>query len=93
MKKQNYIVSKKFVIFAKKDLVLMMTKKKYHKSQRSLSLQHKYTGKYRGAAHDICNLKYKISKEILVIFHNGFTYDYHFIIKELAQEFKGQFEC
>ena len=41
-----------------------------------------YTGKYRGAAHDICNLRYKIPKEIPVVFHNGSTYDYHFIIKE-----------
>ena len=28
-----------------------------------------------------------------VAFHNGSTYDYHFIIKELAEEFKGKFEC
>ena len=34
-----------------------------------------YTGKYRGAAHK-CNLNYKISKEIPVVFHNGSTYDY-----------------
>ena len=26
------------------------------------------------------------------MFHNGSTYDYHFIIKELAEEFEGQFE-
>ena len=52
-----------------------------------------YTGKYRGAAHDICNLRYKIPKEIPVVFHNGSTYDYHFIIKELAKEFEAEFEC
>ena len=52
-----------------------------------------YTGKYRGAAHSICNLNYKIPKEIPVVFHNGSTYDYHFIIKQLAREFKGNFEC
>ena len=52
-----------------------------------------YTGKYRGAAHDICNPRYKIPKEIPVVFHNGSTYDYHFIIKELAEEFEGGFEC
>ena len=51
-----------------------------------------YTGKYRGAAHDICNLRYKIPKEIPVVFHNGSTYDYHFIIKELVKEFEGNFE-
>ena len=52
-----------------------------------------YTGKYRGAAHSNCNLNYKIPKEILVVFHNGSTYDYHFIIKQLAREFKGYFHC
>ena len=52
-----------------------------------------YTGKYRVATHEICNLRYKTPKEISVVFHNGSTYDYHFIIKELAEEFEGQFEC
>ena len=52
-----------------------------------------YTGKYRGAAHSNCNLNYKIPKEIPVVFHNGSTYDYHFIIKQLVKEFKGYFEC
>ena len=52
-----------------------------------------YTGKYTGAAHNICNLRYKIPKEIPVVFHNGSTYDYHFIIKELVKEFDGNFEC
>ena len=46
-----------------------------------------YTGKYRGAGHNICNLRYKIPKEIPIVFHNGSTYDYHFIIKELVKEF------
>ena len=52
-----------------------------------------YTGKYRDAAHNICNLRYKVPKEIPVEFHNGSTYDYHFIIKELVKEFEGNFEC
>ena len=50
-------------------------------------------GKYRGAAHNICNLRYKVSTEIPVVFHNGSTYDYHFIIKELVKEFEGNFDC
>ena len=49
-----------------------------------------YTGKYRGAAHDIYNLRYETPKEITVVFHSGSTYDYHFIIKELEEEFEGQ---
>ena len=52
-----------------------------------------YSGKYRGAANNICNLRYKIAKEIPIVFHNGSTYDYHFIIKELVKEFDGNFEC
>ena len=52
-----------------------------------------YTGKYRGAAHNICNLRYKVPKEIPIVFHNGSIYDYHFIIKELVKEFASNFEC
>ena len=52
-----------------------------------------FTGKYRGAAHNNYNLNYKIPKEIPVVFYNGSTYDYHFIIKRLAREFKGNFDC
>ena len=29
----------------------------------------------------------------LIVFYNGFNYDYYFIIKELAKEFKKQFTC
>ena len=63
--------------------------KKYHKVRDHCH----YTGKYRGAAHDICNLRYKTPKDILVVFQNGSTFDYHFIIKDLVEEFEGQFEC
>ena len=52
-----------------------------------------YTGKFRGAAHSVCNLRYKVPKEISIIFHNGSTYDYHFVIKKLAKEFEVEFEC
>ena len=49
-----------------------------------------YTRKFRGAAHSICNLRNKTPKKILVVFHNGFTYDYHFITNQLAKEFDVQ---
>ena len=32
-------------------------------------------------------------KKIPIVFYNGSSYDYHFIIKELAKEFKKQFTC
>ena len=63
------------------------------KKQQKVRDHCHYTGKYRGAAHNICNLRYKVPKEIPVVFHNGSTYDYHFIINELVKEFKGNFEC
>ena len=34
-----------------------------------------YTGEYRGAAYSICNLKYSVSKEFPIAFHNGSNYD------------------
>ena len=38
-------------------------------------------------------MRYKVPKEIPAVFHNGSTYDYHFMIKELVKEFEGNFEC
>ena len=63
--------------------------KKHHKVKDHCH----YTRKYRGAAHNICNLRYKIPKEIPIVFHNGSTFDYHFIIKGLVKESDGKFEC
>ena len=34
-----------------------------------------------------------MANEIPVVFHNGSKHDYHFLIKELANEFEGPFEC
>ena len=47
-----------------------------------------YTREYKGAAHSICHLKYSVPKKIPIAFHNGSNYDYHFIIKDLAEEFE-----
>ena len=52
-----------------------------------------YAGEYKGAVHAICNLKYSAPKIIPIVFHNGSNYDYHFIIKELVEEFKKKFTC
>ena len=52
-----------------------------------------YTVKFGEAAHNTCNLRYKMRKKIPVVFYNGSTYDYHFIIKQLAIEFKVEFKC
>ena len=34
-----------------------------------------------------------VPKESSIVFHNGSNYDYHFIIKKLAEEFEKQFTC
>ena len=52
-----------------------------------------YTGEYRVVVHSICKLKYSVPEKIHIVFHNGSNYDYHFIIKELPEEFNKQFTC
>ena len=52
-----------------------------------------YTGKFRGATHNIFNLNLKVPKEIPIVIHNA-AYDTHFIIKQLAEEFDdSEFDC
>ena len=51
-----------------------------------------YTGKFRRDAHRICNLNYKVPKKIPIVIHNA-SYDTHFIINQLAKEFKGELDC
>ena len=43
-----------------------------------------YTGLYRGPAHLLCNLRYKIPSYIPVVFHNLSGYDTHLFIRELG---------
>ena len=76
--------------FAKnKDEEKYTTEKEYHKVKDHLH----FTGKYRGVAHVICNLKEIIPRKCPVVVHSGSNYDYHFIIKELVKEFEGEFNC
>ena len=43
-----------------------------------------FTGRYRGPAHNSCNLKYRKPKSISVVFHNLSGYDSHLFIKKLG---------
>ena len=78
--KESYIYGKFFL-------------KKLVEDHRKVRDHCHYRGKYRGAAHSVCNVKFNVPNEIPVIFHRGSNYDYQFIVKELANEFDGQFEC
>ena len=40
--------------------------------------------KFRGAAHEVCNLKYKVPMFFPVVFHNLSGYDIHLFIKTLG---------
>ena len=50
------------------------------------------TGKYRGAAHNKCNLQYRRPKFIPVVFHNLSGYDSHLFIKNLGVT-EGNINC
>ena len=85
--------NKKNATYVKKSFAITK-KKRRHKLYQKVRDHCHFTVKFRGAAHGICNLRYRVPQEMPVKFHNGSNYDYHHIIKELAEEFKeGDFEC
>ena len=43
------------------------------------------TGKYRGSAHQDCNLNFSLTQKIPVVFHNLKGYDSHFIMQEIGE--------
>ena len=43
------------------------------------------TGKYRGSVHWSCNFNLKLTKKVLVIFHNLRAYDGHLIMQEIGK--------
>ena len=96
MKKKMISLTTKEKIYHNKQKICYVCKTEFNdndKKNYKVRNHCHFTGKYRGAAHNICNLRYKVPKEIPIVFHNGSTYDYHFIIKELVKEFEGNFEC
>ena len=90
MMKIGIMKSKKNATYVEKRFVIIKNKKRDLNYKKVRDHCH-FTGKFRGAAHSICNLHYKVPQEIPVKFHNGSKYDRQFIIKELVEEFKGEF--
>ena len=43
------------------------------------------TGKFRGAAHQNCNVNFQLNKKVPVVFHNLRGYDSHLIFNELGK--------
>ena len=52
-----------------------------------------YIGKFRGAAHSICTLRYSVQRDIPVFFHSGTNYAFNLIINVLAKEFRSELQC
>ena len=50
------------------------------------------SGKFRGAVHEVCNLKYKVPQFFPVVFHNMSCYDSHLFIKTLGNS-EGDISC
>ena len=64
-----------------------------HKNHKKVRDHDHYTGKFRGAAHSICNLRYSTQIDVPVIFHNGSNYDFNLLIEEFAKEYKSDINC
>ena len=65
--------------------ICYISKEKFENKYLKVRDHCHYTEGYRGATHSICNLRYSVPKKIAIAFHNGSNYEYHFIIKELAE--------
>ncbi|XP_057302648.1 uncharacterized protein LOC130636817 [Hydractinia symbiolongicarpus] len=64
--------------------------KPFNYENRKIRDHYHYTGMYRGAAHNTCNLKYRIPKHVPVMFHNLSGYDAHLFIRELGEKYDTQ---
>ena len=43
------------------------------------------TGKYRGSPHQSCNVNFRLTDKIPVVFHNLRGYDSHFIMQQIGE--------
>ena len=82
-KKKNDIARKLKVGYVKENLKRMIEKVRDHCH---------FTGRYRGAAHNSCNLKYRKPNFTPVAFHNLSGYDAHLSIKNLGFN-AGNIDC
>ena len=67
-------------------------KKVFSKNDKNVRDHCHFTGKFRGAAHNDCNLKVKKPKFTPVFFHNLSGYDSHLFVKNLGKS-EGDIDC
>ena len=88
----------KRMIFGKKDKELYDSATVCHICEGELGADRvrdhcHLTGKYRGVAHNKCNLSYKVPKFFPVLFHNLSCYDAHLFVKKLRGEDNERINC
>ena len=102
-KSEDDNISEKFIKHLK--IITHSIYRKYYSNPKPLKLTHEvekdfksardhyhFTGKYRGAAHNQCNLKCRKPLILPVVFHNLQGYDSHLFIKQLAKV-SGELSC
>ena len=94
MKKIIYIMNKKYVIYAKKSFVQIKMIKiiLIEKMLKIIVMIQENLEELPIAAYSKCSLNYSVQKEIPIIIHNA-SYDTHFMLNQLALEFKGELNC
>ena len=58
--------------------------KEYNKTDVRVRDHCHITGQYRGSAHQDCNLNFRLTEKIPVVFHNLRGYDSHFLMQEIG---------
>ena len=87
---ENNFKRNKQMIFTEEDKLYNETNNTYHICSKTCNNKVRdhchQTGKYRGPACKICNLRYKEQNFIPVIFHNGSGYDFNLLYSELFKQ-------
>ena len=89
---ENNFYNEQEICYVCKEKFCMDKDDKNYINKRKVKYHCHYTGKFRGAAHNTCNLNHNVQTEISIIIHNG-SYDTHFMLNQLAIEFKGELNC
>ena len=72
--------------------ICLICQKEFGEREKKVRDHCHFTGKYRGAAHNKCNLQFKKPKFNPVIFHNLSGYDAHLFVKNLGKS-EGNIKC
>ena len=83
MKQEKNTKKWKFCHLCKQELIDILNEDK------NVNKSLHYTWKFRGVFYIIWNLRYKTTKEILLVFNNGSNHGYHLTIKKTAKNSKG----